>query len=193
MEDRQFSELSFNQSENKPEEQQVVEQPKINLSVLPIIKWGKGTESLVLRANCEEIPVDKLTDEEKEELFALAMNLIVTLSVNKEALAIAGPQVGVPKRVFVMNYPYPRVFVNPKIVKKSNEVLVTEKCLSIPFTPVKIRRFRKVVMEANEVIPVLRYITERQTYEFEGIFAQAIQHEIDHLNGKLVIDYLRRK
>jgi len=192
MEEKQFSKPVLNEPENKQEEQ-VVEQPKINVSILPIIKWGKGTESLVLRSNCEEIPVDKLTDEEKEDLFALATNLIVTLSVNKEALAIAGPQVGVPKRIFVMRYPHPRVFINPKIVKKSGEVFVTEQCLSVPLTPVKVRRYRKVIMEANEVIPFLKYITERQTYEFEGIFAQAIQHEIDHLNGKLVVDYLRRK
>lgn len=177
--------------EDKPE---VIQENKINIQVLPIIIiiWKKGsTESLVLRSKCEEIPIENLTDEEKEELFATAFNMIATLSSTNGALAIAANQLGITKRMFVINLGFPRVFVNPKIIEKEDEVLLTEMCLSIPYTPVKVRRYSKVKMEAYEIFPFLKYITPKQVYELEGVYAQAVQHEIDHLNGKLIIDYMK--
>jgi len=173
---------------------EIIQENKVNIQVLPIIQWKKGsTESLVLRSKCEEIPIDNLTDEEKSELFATALNMITTLASTKGALAIAANQLGITKRMFVINLGYPRVFVNPRIIDKKGEVLLTEMCLSIPYTPVKVRRYNKVKLEAYEVVPFIKYITPKQIYEFEGIYAQAIQHEIDHLNGKLIIDYMKTR
>jgi peptide deformylase len=173
---------------------EVTQENKINIQVLPIIQWKKGsTESLVLRSKCEEIPIENLTDEEKEELFATANNMIATLSSTQGALAIAANQLGITKRMFVINLGFPRVFVNPKIIEKKDEVLLTEMCLSVPYTPVKVRRYNKIKLEAYEVVPFFKYIAPKQVYEFEGIYAQAIQHEIDHLDGKLIIDYIKAK
>jgi len=173
---------------------EVIQENKINIQVLPIIQWKKGsTESLVLRSKCEEIPIENLTDEEKDELFATATNMVATLASTQGALAIAANQLGITKRMFVINLGFPRVFVNPKIIEKKNEVLLTEMCLSVPYTPVKVRRYDKVKMEAYEIVPFLKYIAPKQVYEFEGVYAQAVQHEIDHLDGKLIIDYIKVK
>jgi peptide deformylase len=173
---------------------EVIQENKINIQVLPIIQWKSGsTESLVLRSKCEEIPIENLTNEEKWELFATAFNMIATLSSTQGALAIAANQLGIIKRMFVINLGFPRVFANPRIIEKKNEVLLTEMCLSVPYTPVKVRRYGKIKMEAYEIVPFSRYIVPKRVYEFEGAYAQAIQHEIDHLDGKLIIDYIKVK
>ena len=100
-------------------------------------------------------------------------------------VGLAANQIGVPLQVAVIEIEG-RIteLVNPQIVKSSGEQLDWEGCLSIPGYVAEVTRAAKVTVKARD----------RHGKEFrvkgEELFARALQHEIDHLNGKLYIDYL---
>jgi peptide deformylase len=108
-------------------------------------------------------------------------------------IGLAAIQVGVPKRVIVMDLargeapPEPRRFVNPEILWRSPEMTVAEEgCLSIPDIYDEVERPSRVR---------LRYLNEageEVEEEAEGLYAVCIQHEIDHLDGVLFVDHLSR-
>jgi peptide deformylase len=101
-------------------------------------------------------------------------------------VGLAAPQVGVSLRVAVIEIPGDEtiVLVNPEVVKRSGEMEVTEGCLSVPGYRGDIKRSEKVTVKA----------LDRNGKEFrvkgEGLLAEALEHEIDHLNGALYIDHL---
>jgi peptide deformylase len=101
-------------------------------------------------------------------------------------VGLAAPQVGVSLRVVVIQLPDepPMALVNPEVVRRSGEREVTEGCLSIPgyFGEVK----RSVSVAVRGVDRSGRPIRVRGT----GLLAQALEHELDHLNGVLFIDHL---
>ena len=105
-------------------------------------------------------------------------------------VGLAATQVGVMLRLAVMDCaakdapPDQRVLINPEIVEASERMDMEEGCLSVPDTNEKVPRFNRLRMRALD--------REGAPYEIEaeGLLAQAIQHEIDHLDGKLYIDYL---
>ena len=108
-------------------------------------------------------------------------------------VGLAAVQVGVPRRLFVLDTakdeepPQPLVLINPEIVALGAEMRVHEEgCLSIPD--------ERVPIERPSTVTVRFLDREGKTQELaaEGLLATAIQHEIDHLNGKLIIDYLSR-
>jgi peptide deformylase len=108
-------------------------------------------------------------------------------------IGLAAIQVGVPKRVVVMDVagkeepPAPRYFVNPEIVWASEETGVYEEgCLSVP------EIFDEVERPLRVRLRYLDYRGEPVEEEAEGLFAICIQHEMDHLNGVLFIDHLSR-
>jgi peptide deformylase len=101
-------------------------------------------------------------------------------------VGLAAPQVGIPLRVAVIELPGEEtiVLVNPKIVKRSGERQVEEGCLSLPGYRGEIQRSVKVTAKG----------LDRDGREIrvkgEGLLAQALEHEIDHLNGTIYIDHL---
>ncbi len=100
-------------------------------------------------------------------------------------VGLAANQIGVPLQVAVIEIEGKITeLVNPQIVKSSGEQLDWEGCLSIPGYVAEVTRAAKVTVKARD----------RHGKEFrvkgEELFARALQHEIDHLNGKLYIDYL---
>jgi peptide deformylase len=108
-------------------------------------------------------------------------------------IGLAAIQVGVPKRVLVMDLSRgeepeaPRYFVNPEIVWASEETAAYEEgCLSVPEIYDEVERPVKVRVR------YLNYQGERIEEDAEGLYAVCIQHEIDHLNGVLFIDHLSR-
>lgn len=105
---------------------------------------------------------------------------------------LAAPQISVLKRVFVVDIHWQhgtknrRVFINPAITKKSDPILYSEGCLSFPNVKKKITRFSKITVEAKDEFG------KPFKLKATGYLAQAIQHEIDHLDGILLIDPITR-
>ncbi|SRR6056297_1065431 len=132
-------------------------------------------------------PVDDLSDG----LRALADDMLQTM-YDAPGIGLAAPQVGVLERLIVMDCvkeegeePRPLVMFNPEILAASDETSVYEEgCLSIPEQYAEVTR-----PSAVDVRWIDRDGNERQE-TFDGLWATCVQHEIDHLNGKLFIDYL---
>jgi len=108
-------------------------------------------------------------------------------------IGLAAIQIGIPKRIIVIDLAKegekknPLFIVNPQIVFKSdNEATYEEGCLSIPGQFAKIQRPEKCT------IKFLDYEGKEKEIKTEGLLATCIQHEIDHLNGILFIDYLSK-
>jgi peptide deformylase len=108
-------------------------------------------------------------------------------------VGLAAVQVAVPRRLLVVDTadkdepPQPLALINPEIVKLGDDLRVHEEgCLSIPEVRVDIER---------PSIVTVKFIDrdgKPQQIDAEGLLATAIQHEMDHLNGRLIIDYLSR-
>jgi peptide deformylase len=111
-----------------------------------------------------------------------------SIMYENSGVGLAAPQVGVSKRVVVIDVRQDNqpvfIMINPRITKREGEVEGEEGCLSLPDMFGQIKRAERVVVS---------YIDrdgERRTLEAEGLLARAVQHEIDHLNGVLFIDRL---
>jgi len=133
-------------------------------------------------------PVDKVDDD----LRALMDDMLETM-YEAPGIGLAAIQVGVPKRVIVMDLagkdeePEPRYFVNPEILDPSDDMSVYEEgCLSVP------EFFDEVERPAECRVKYLDYDGKEQILEAEGLLATCIQHEMDHLEGILFIDHLSR-
>ena len=117
-------------------------------------------------------------------LHKLLDDMMETMHVAK-GVGIAAPQVGISKRVVVIDDGESQYeLVNPQIVKFSGRELDTEYCLSVPGRGGKVYRATEITVEAQD-----RY-GKPFTVEVEGLLARVFQHEIDHLDGKLFIDIM---
>lgn len=134
----------------------------------------------VLETRCEPITVEEL-----QEIVQLLPQLS---SIMKAAggIALAANQVGILKRFFIMSTGKKQVelFINPEIVEARDTVLFEEGCLSILGFVKKCKRYNciKLKYKDAEFVEHIR--------DFSGITAVAVQHEIDHLDGKLLVDDL---
>jgi peptide deformylase len=133
-------------------------------------------------------PVEQVDDE----LRALMDDMLETM-YDAPGVGLAAVQIGVPKRVIVMDLARaeepkePRYFVNPEILWKSEETAPYEEgCLSVP------DYFDEVLRPAKVKVRYLNYQGAQVEEEAEGLFAVCIQHEMDHLDGVLFIDHLSR-
>jgi len=103
-------------------------------------------------------------------------------------IGLAATQVNVHKQIVVIDISeeknQPHVFINPVITKKDGEETSEEGCLSVPEYYAEVKRAETVTVEA------LDKNGEKFTLDAEGLLAVCIQHELDHLKGKLFIDYL---
>lgn len=105
----------------------------------------------------------------------------------EDGIGLAANQIGMPVRVFILKDGESfKEYLNPSFRFMENEVLFeTEACLSIPGTFAPTLRFNKVELTWTDKSGTAQYGT------FEGLQAFAVQHEMDHLNGKLYIDQLK--
>ncbi|MDR2962446.1 MAG: peptide deformylase [Bacteroidales bacterium] len=153
--------------------------------IKPIFLYGNG----VLRKASENI------DNKYPNLSTVITDMYETMD-NADGVGLAAPQVGLPIRVFVVDgtgfadkYPdaadFRQVFINPQILERSGkEWLFNEGCLSLPTLHEDIARPETVI---------IRYFDEtfnEKTETFSGICARIIQHEYDHLEGKMFIDHV---
>lgn len=127
-------------------------------------------------------PVKDALSPEIQEL----MKKMVPTMRKANGVGLAANQVGVDARLFVVDsQDGPIFFINPEIIERSKETeLMDEGCLSVPGFFSKVKRSTKVTCKS------LDENGEEQVYDAEGLFAQVIQHEIDHLNGILFIDLI---
>ena len=135
----------------------------------------------VLRKKARKVKkLDKSVDR-------IAQDLVDTMQ-NAQGVGLAANQIGVLKRIIAIQLPEedPRVYINPEIIDKEGEREVTEACLSVP-------GYRAVITRS---IFVKAKAWDRQWKDVrvkaEGLFAQALEHEIDHLNGILYMDHLKQ-
>ena len=132
----------------------------------------------ILRQRC--VPVDKITQRELE-LFGQMLDTMRHFS----GIGLAAPQIGVNQRLLVAEVGEGRILLaNPQIIKVTGKDKMEEGCLSVPGVLVDIERpWELAVKGLNE---------KGETVELKarGLLARVILHEIDHLNGKLIIDYM---
>ena len=153
------------------------------MSILPIITLPDP----LLRQ--ESTPIERIDPE----LIRLADDMLETM-YDAPGIGLAAIQVGIPKRLIVLDVadidekPAPLTLFNPEILKINGEAtrVHEEGCLSIPDFRVDIER------PASIVVGYLDRNGNSQVLPAEGLLATALQHEIDHLNGKLIIDFLSR-
>ena len=133
-------------------------------------------------------PVEKVGDSEKK----LINDLFETM-YNSNGIGLAAVQVGILKRIIVVDVSSkedkqkPLCFINPTIINLSNETSVYEEgCLSIPDTFIEIQRPRICKVE------YLDLDGNKKIREFDGLLSTCVQHEINHLDGKLIIDHLSK-
>ncbi|PRX33536.1 peptide deformylase [Orenia metallireducens] len=133
----------------------------------------------VLRTKCKE--VEEVTDKTRKLLDDMAETMY-----DAPGVGLAAPQVGISKRIVVIDVGSGILeLINPEIIESSEKTYIdNEGCLSIPEKTAKVERAYKVKVEAldrdgKEII-----------VKGKGLLARALQHEIDHLDGKLFVDYL---
>jgi len=109
-------------------------------------------------------------------------------------VGLAAPQIGVPLRVIVIGLPdeEPFALINPEIVKREGQRLVEEGCLSIPGYRAEVPRSMTVVARGLDLEgkTVRIKASAKGGDEREALLAQALEHEVDHINGVLYIDHL---
>lgn len=136
----------------------------------------------ILRNKSQEI---KEVDQEVKDL---ALNMIETMK-KSDGVGLAGSQVGINKRIVVIGWEdNDIVLINPVVTKKSIlKCVEKEGCLSFPELELEIKRPKKVTVQAID------YSGKKIKIDAEGLLARILQHEIDHINGILIIDKANKK
>ncbi len=141
--------------------------------ILPIRTYGDP----VLRK--VSAPVDRIGPAER----MLISSMLETMYKQK-GVGLAAPQVGINKKIFVADDGEgPMIFINPRIVKRKGKVTGEEGCLSIPGVLVDVERAAEITVE---------YVDhEGRAHKeiFDELICRVIQHETDHLDGKMITDF----
>ena len=133
-------------------------------------------------------PVEKVTKDEQN-----LMDDMLDTMYAANGIGLAAIQIGVPKRIIVMDLSKdpdkkePKYFVNPVIKSKNLEKSIYEEgCLSVP------NQFAEIERPSKCDVEYLDYNGKKKLIQAEGLLATCIQHEMDHLEGILFIDYLSK-
>ena len=133
-------------------------------------------------------PVDRVGEKEQK----LMDDMLETMYA-APGIGLAAIQIGIPKRIIIMDISRekknknPLHFINPEIVWKADEDIIYEEgCLSVP------NQFAEINRPKECHVKYLDYFGQPQLLKAEGLLATCIQHEIDHLEGILFIDYLSK-
>ena len=136
--------------------------PRLRLSAQPVTRFGNSVGTLV--------------DDLLETMYASG------------AIGLCAPQADVLQQVLVMdvsgNESEPSAFINPRIIESARPGIVEEECLSVPGVMARVFRATQVRVEAEDVNG------ETFVRELEGMKAVCLQHEMDHFEGKLLVDHV---
>jgi len=123
------------------------------------------------------------------EISALVADMFETM-YQAPGIGLAATQINVHKQIVVIDisedHDQPLVLINPEIIKSEGEETMDEGCLSVPEV------YESVTRAAEVTVRTLDLEGNTQEIQADGLLAVCIQHEIDHLNGKLFVDYLSR-
>ena len=151
------------------------------MAVLPVVRYPDPR----LKRGAE--PVGVVTPETRR----VAADLVETMHASPATVGLAAPQVGWPARVFALDVSGHRratsshgllVLVDPDLVEAQGSETIREGCLSVPDLTANVRRPLRIVLSAVDLEG------ERRVYEMEGFEARAALHELDHLEGTLILD-----
>ncbi len=153
------------------------------MAILPILT--APDKRLKIKAE----PVERVDDD-----IRLLMDDMLETMYKASGIGLAAPQVGVSKRIIVLDVghaddpptPRPIFMANPEIVERHEEALGDEGCLSVPDYTAEVLRAARIRVQG------LDRNNEPQVIEADGLLAVCFQHEIDHLDGVLFIDHLSR-
>ena len=133
-----------------------------------------------LKEKCSPVSV-----KEGEEI---GVRLLHELRESENGIGLAANQIGIQKRVCVVNVKEPLVLINPKIVKKSKEQFIfPEGCLSFPNDKIKTTRYQDIVVEADNHQSRLSFSANSKDIN-DAFECVCVQHEIDHLDGITMFD-----
>jgi peptide deformylase len=144
----------------------------------------------------------KLREVSVEEGMAIATELFQILNERKDGIGLAANQVGIDAQVAVVNVLEPLVLINPKIIRKENEVKYYEGCLSYPKKGVNTKRYETIEVTSDNVEGSMIFSGVETSTEGKGSWEKSddsdrnlrllesvcVQHEIDHLNGIICMD-----
>ena len=140
-----------------------------------LTKYG----SAVLREPTKEVP---LPDEGLQDL----IDGMFEIMYREKGVGLAAPQIGLSMRLAVIDLARRDVerlvLINPVVISKDGECVADEGCLSIPGITGSVKRSKEITVETSDPAG------NRRTVECAGLLARAVEHEMDHLNGVLVID-----
>jgi len=127
-------------------------------------------------------PVEKIDDSIRQ----LVEKMKAIMAENK-GIGLAGPQVGVPLRLFIISLDGTKeavkVYINPTVMAATEQLQPTEEgCLSVPGISTKIRRYKKCKVTATDLDG------NEFTEEAEGLYARVLQHEYDHIEGMTIAE-----
>jgi len=135
----------------------------------------------ILRKKCQVV----------EEVGSAERNLILrmfTIMREHEGIGLAAPQVGIDRQIIAVDTGEELLdLINPRILERRGESSLTEGCLSLPEIFIPVKRPARITVEGVD-----RY-GEKVRMKARGLLARVIQHEVDHLNGILIIDYADEK
>ncbi len=151
--------------------------PNLSKTNLRIYKYGED----VLREKCKKI-------EKIDELIKTFVNKMKRIMIEKNGVGLAAPQVGKAIQLVIVDPSVgedPEEFlplINPEIINSEGEESGEEGCLSVPGILLQIKRSQKITIKALDLDG------KEFTQDFSDFKARVIQHELDHLNGTLIID-----
>ena len=146
------------------------------MALMEVVHYGDP----ILRKKCKPV-------EDYKKLSGLIDDMFDTM-YEEEGIGLAANQVGIDLNLFIIDIShtdddeYPRIFINGEITSSRGESVFSEGCLSIPKVALEVTRPEVILFKYQDIHE--KWYEE----EFDGLLSRAIQHEIDHLNGVLIID-----
>jgi peptide deformylase len=126
-------------------------------------------------------PVEKINDNIRQ-----LVQKMMDIMLENKGVGLAAPQAGVPLRVFIISLAGTKeavkVYINPEIKPSGEFDTIEEGCLSVPGVHTKIRRYKKCTVTAIDLDG------KEFTEEAEGLYARALQHEFDHIEGTTIVN-----
>ena len=153
--------------------------------------------------NHNEYINSKLKEVSVEQGLAIAEELFQILDKRGDGIGLAANQVGIDAQVAVVNVREPLVLINPKYIKKENEIIYGEGCLSFPGHAIRTKRYRDIIISTEQSESDWYFTGAEENSDGKSVWdkgnmnqdrenrlleAVCIQHEIDHLNGITIHD-----